>query len=168
MRRTEPELTRPGAPDAKGRRPVSWLSPKRPGLGGRAILASVLAHLFFTGLVLLELDPRAPCPGALEVEEQGFDMVFNAAPEQGAPVEVPPTPPAPPPPTAAAPPTPPTPPQVPAPAPPPVPEPPRPPQPTAPQTPRHAAVVRAAAGRPSNLLTVDLMLFLMFLIILII
>ena len=68
-------------------------SPKRPGLGGRAILASVLAHLLLTAMVFLELDPRAPRQGALEVEEQGFDIVFNSATEQGAPVEVPPSPP---------------------------------------------------------------------------
>ena len=114
---------------------MSWLSPRRPGLGGRAILASVFAHLLFTGLVFLELDPRAPRHGALEVEEQGFDIVFNAATEQGAPVEVPPTPPPAPPPAAAAPPTPPAPPQVPAPAPRPIPEPPRPPQPVTPEAP---------------------------------
>ena len=135
MRRVEPQLTRPGAPKAEARHPIGGRGARRPGLGGRAILASVLAHLLFTALVFLELDPRAPRQGALEVEEQGFDIVFDSAAEQGAPVEVPPTPPAPPPPMAAAPPVPPAPPQVPAPTPPPVPDPPRPPQPTAQQTP---------------------------------
>ncbi|MFM7780170.1 MAG: hypothetical protein ACKPB8_15700, partial [Alphaproteobacteria bacterium] len=135
MRRAEPKLTRPGAADAEGRRRIIWLSPKRPGLGGRAILAAVLAHLLFTVFVFLELDPRAPRHGALEVEEQGFDIVFQGSLEPGAPVAVPPSPPPPAPPTAAVPSTPPVPPQIPAPTPPPVPELPRPPQPTAQQTP---------------------------------
>ena len=134
MRRAEPRLPRPGAPDAEGRRPVSWLSPKRPGLGGRAILAAVLAHLLFTVVVFLELDPRAPRQGALEVEEQGFDIVFNSVAPPGAPVEVPSSPPpVPPPPTPQAPPAPPLPPQ--AVAPPAPPAPPRPPQPITPQAP---------------------------------
>ena len=113
-----------------------WLSPRRPGLGGRAVLAAVLAHLLFTVVVFLELDPRAPRQGALEVEEQGFDIVFNSAAPPGGPVEVPPS--APPAPVEApqappAPPTPPAPPQ--AVAPPPLPTPPAPPQPAAPQAP---------------------------------
>jgi len=70
-------------------------SPKRPGLGGRAILASVLAHLLFTVAVFLELDPRAPRQGALEVEEQGFDIVFQGSLEPGAPLAAPPSPPPP-------------------------------------------------------------------------
>jgi hypothetical protein len=53
-------------------------------LGSRAVLASLLAHLFLTGLVFLELDPRGARPGALEIEEQGFDIVFNAAPAASA------------------------------------------------------------------------------------
>ncbi|MFM7419623.1 MAG: hypothetical protein ACKO54_07945, partial [Alphaproteobacteria bacterium] len=120
MRRAEPKLTRPGAADAEGRRRIIWLSPKRPGLGGRAILAAVLAHLLFTVFVFLELDPRAPRHGALEVEEQGFDIVFQGSLEPGAPVAVPPSPP--PPAPASVPPPPPSAVMVPAPPVPPAPE----------------------------------------------
>ncbi|MFM7690660.1 MAG: hypothetical protein ACKPAC_14580, partial [Alphaproteobacteria bacterium] len=120
MRRAEPKLTRPGAADAEGRRRIIWLSPKRPGLGGRAILAAVLAHLLFTVVVFLELDPRAPRHGALEVEEQGFDIVFQGSLEPGAPVAVPPSPP--PPAPASVPPPPPSAVMVPAPPVPPAPE----------------------------------------------
>jgi TonB family protein len=138
-----------------------WLSPRRPGLGGRAVLAAVLAHLLFTVVVFLELDPRAPRQGALEVEEQGFDIVFNSAAPPGGPVEVPPS--APPAPVEApqappAPPTPPAPPQAlappPSPAPPPPPPPPPPPQvaeaprPTPPPPPRPLAEAPAPPPPP--------------------
>jgi TonB family protein len=118
MRRVEPNLPLPGKPEAEGRRPIGWRGPKRASLGGRAILASALAHLLFTGLMFLELDPRAPRHGALEIVEQGFDMVFQGAVEPGAPVAVPPSPSA----------------SVPAPATPPAPEAPRVPGPPPPQT----------------------------------
>jgi len=132
MRRIEPELTRPGAPDGGGRRPIGWRGPQRPGLGGRAVLASVLAHLLFTIVIFLEIDPRAPRHGALDIVEQGFDIVFQGSLEPGAPVAVPPSsaPPAP----ASVPPPPPSAMMVPPPPAPPAPEAPRTAEPPLPQT----------------------------------
>jgi len=129
MRRADPKLPSPKGPGEAGRRPIAWRIPKRPALGALAILVSVLAHLFLTGIVFLELDPRAPRHGALEAEEQGFDIVFDGSAAPGAPVEVPPTPP-PPAQASVAPPSPMA--GPPAPAPPPIPAPP-PPQPATPQ-----------------------------------
>ncbi|MFM7691004.1 MAG: energy transducer TonB, partial [Alphaproteobacteria bacterium] len=136
--------------EAKGRRPMGQTSPKRPGLGGRAILASVLAHLLFTVAVFLELDPRAPRHGALEVEEQGFDIVFQGSLEPGAPVAAPPSPP--PPAPASVPPPPPSAVMVPAPPVPPAPEaPPMPdiPSPRAVQRPPPPPTPRPLAEAPA-------------------
>jgi len=126
MRRADPKLPSPKGPGEAGRRPIAWRIPRRPALGALAILVSVLVHLALTAIVFLELDPRAPRHGALELEEQGFDVVFGGSGTPGAPVEIPPSPAPPmessiPPPPAAM--------QVPPPPPPPAPEAPRLPQP---------------------------------------
>lgn len=131
MRRAEPKLTHPGAPEAPGRRPIGWRGLRRPALGGRAVLASLLTHLLLTLLIFLEIDPRAPRQGALEVAEQGIDIVFQGSVEPGAPVAVPPSPP--PPAPASVPPPPPSAMTVPAPPAPPAPEAPPSPEPPAPQ-----------------------------------
>lgn len=126
MRRVDPILPSPGMPEPAGRRALGRPSPKRPALRSGSIGASIFAHVLALLLMQLDLDSQGPKRGALEAQENGFEIVFNAEAEQGAAAEMPP-PPLPTPPVPPQPPAPPVPPTPPTPTPPePVPPPPAP------------------------------------------